>query len=215
MRLQFFGRLAGVLALSAGLAGCIDVDAEVDVLSESTARTTMTMEITSEASKGLETFIAGMATQMGATPEQMMEAMGGQSLSLEDNCEDGVGSATPDGGSKCVVTTEGTFDELNADGEGPTIEALGGGRVKVTLPIEELKQAGEESGAEQMPDEEIFTQLFENHFITIRVRGHEIVESNMTVAGDKKSAEYKIPSLELMQGKLELDEDLYAIVRVK
>ena len=42
MTLQFIGRLAGVLALTAGLAGCIDVTMEIDVESETTCKATTT-----------------------------------------------------------------------------------------------------------------------------------------------------------------------------
>ena len=38
MTLQFFGRLAGVLALTAGLAGCIDITMDIEVQSETTGK---------------------------------------------------------------------------------------------------------------------------------------------------------------------------------
>lgn len=214
MSFKLLSRLAGVLALTIGLAGCIDVEMDIEIKSDTTAKGVMTMAITAEAQAAVDAMLKGLAEQMGADPKDMMA---GQSLSLKDNCEDGVGSETPDGGSKCVVEKEGTFAELAelGDGGGPKFETLADGKVKVTLPVEDINASGNEAGMGEMVADPSMEALFTNHFITFRVRGLEIVESNMEISADKKSAEFKIPTIEMMRGKVELEEDLYAIVRTR
>ena len=45
MNFRILGRLAGVLAVTAGLAGCMDVEAEIEVLSATTGKATTSMTI--------------------------------------------------------------------------------------------------------------------------------------------------------------------------
>ena len=57
-------------------------------------------------------------------------------------------------------------------------------------------------------------QFFEGHAITIRIKGKEVIDTNMTKAGDGKSAEIVIPFLDLINGTVELPPELYATVKV-
>ena len=43
MKFSLIGRLAGVVALTMGLAACVDMTEEVQITSETTAKATMTM----------------------------------------------------------------------------------------------------------------------------------------------------------------------------
>jgi hypothetical protein len=56
---------------------------------------------------------------------------------------------------------------------------------------------------------------FAGHFLTIKIEGGEITDSNMTIAGDKQSAEDKIAFTDILNGTAKLPAELYAVVKVK
>lgn len=47
----------------------------------------------------------------------------------------------------------------------------------------------------------------------IRIKGKEVTDTNMTLAADKKSAEIVIPFLDLINGTVELPDEIYATVK--
>lgn len=197
MGLQNWARMAGATAILAGLAGCMDISLDVEVLGEETARGTMT-------------------TAMAPDIYAMMQA---QAEEGEDFCEGGEIIETPDSVS-CVVVQEGSFEQLrfNEDGEdeGIVIEDLGGGQVKVGFPTGELAEdiADQAGGADSDPQlEAMIASMFEGHAITFVISGGEIVESNMTIAADGQSASYEIPFNALLGGTADLPDELYAIVQ--
>jgi hypothetical protein len=56
-------------------------------------------------------------------------------------------------------------------------------------------------------------QMFENHFLTIRIGGTEVTDTNLTLNDDKTAAEMKIPFLDLINGTAKLPDELYAVVK--
>jgi hypothetical protein len=200
MKLRNVGaRLAGVLVLAGGLAGCVDATVEVDVLSEATARATMTQV---------------MAPEFYSMVQQGQDA--GQ---MEDDfCEEGELTENADGSATCVISREGTFAELELGEEGDedavSFSSAGPGLVRVAFPTGALTDEvtdGEELNAEAMA---MLEGVFEGRNITLVVSGNEIVETNMTAASDNRSAEAVIPFVDLINGEAELPEELYAVVRV-
>lgn len=199
MTFKIVSRLAGVLALTLGLAGCMDVTMEIDVLTETTGRSTTT-------------------SVMGADIYAMMKSGAGSDDSSSDFCDEVGATLTEnaDGSATCVLIKEGPFAELNesdeeANDDGAKFEVVSPGVVKVSFTTEEMKG---ELGTEDQDAETkaMMEQFFEGHSITIRIKGREILDTNMT-KGDG-SAEVVIPFLDLINGAVDLPAELYATVRV-
>jgi hypothetical protein len=55
-------------------------------------------------------------------------------------------------------------------------------------------------------------QMFEGRYLTLRFGGSEVIETNMDDAGGGY-AEKKMSFLDLINGTIELPEELYAVVR--
>lgn len=198
MNCKLFARVGGIVLLAAGLAGCIDVTMDLEILSDTTARATTT-------------------STMGADFYAMAKTgMAGDEGSTDGFCQDegSVLTENADGSATCVLVEEGSFADLEvAKGEdAATFEVVSPGVVRVSFSTEDIK--GEIGAAEQ--DEEtkqMMQAFFEGHAITMRISGRQITDTNMTIANDGKSAELVIPFLDLINGTLELPEELYATVR--
>lgn len=198
MKFASLGRIAGVLALTAGLAGCMDITMEIDVLSETTARATTT-------------------SVMGADFYAMAKAgMASSDDADEGFCEEEGATLTEndDGSATCVMSVEGAFDELNLDeGEdGITFTTVSPGVVRVAFETADMKN---EIGADAEDEETqaMMQAFFEGHAITIRVRGADIIETNMSEVDNGRAAEQVIPFLDLLNGTVDLPEELFAVVR--
>lgn len=189
-------KLGGAVALSLGLAGCMDVTMDIEILSETNATATMTTSME-----------ADIYAMIAAQAEEGDEGF----------CDEGelIESGTT---VDCVVTSSGTFAELDFgddQGGGPDIEAIGNGQVRVSFPTGDLaEQVAEGTGGEQDPEMmAMLAQMFEGAFITMRVSGGAIVESNMEIAPDGQSASYQIPLTGVMTGELDLPEQIFAVVQ--
>ena len=191
MKFKLLSRIGGIVVLAAGLAGCIDVDMEIAVLDETTARATTT-------------------STMGADFYAMAKAgMAGSEEGEDGFCQEegSVLTENADGSATCVLVEEGAFTELEVgEGEdGAKFEVVSPGVVRVSLNTEDIKS--EVGAAEQ--DEET-KQMMQAFF-----SGVEVTETNMTRTDDGKAAEIVIPFLDLINGTLELPEELYATVRTR
>jgi hypothetical protein len=199
MKFQLIGRIGGVLALTLGLAGCIDMTEDLTVTSETTAKATMTMT-------------------MGADIYSMMKAANTSNTKEEDKfcAKEGEQlTENTDGSATCVATTEGTFEELKFDegGSKPTFTSAGPGLVKVAVATKDMMgDLGSGSDSDEQT-KAMMQQMFANHFLTLRFGGNEVTDTNMTLSDDHKSAEMKIPFLDLINGTAKLPEELYAVVK--
>jgi len=198
MKLATIGRIAGVLALTMGLAGCIDMTEDLTVTSATTAKATMTMTMGSDIYAMLKT-----ANTSDAKKEDKFCAKEGETLT-----ENSDGSAT------CSSSTDGTFDDLKFDegGSKPVFTANADGTVKVSVPTKDMMGDLGSSDADAQT-QAMMKQMFENHFLTLRFGGSEVTDTNMTLSEHHKSAEMKIPFSELLAGTAKLPEELYAVVR--
>lgn len=188
-------RLSGAAALAFSLAACMDISMEVEVLSQSEAKGTM-------------------ATTVGTDIYQMLAA---QQTEGEDGfCDDGELVETPETVS-CVVTSSGPFEEfeMGDDGESPTIEAIGGGQVRVSFPLAGLAdEIGEGVGAGEDPETlAMMASMFEGAQITMTISGGPILDTNMELAADGNSAGLTIMFTELLTGDIDLPEEAYAVVQ--
>jgi hypothetical protein len=197
MSVKFLGKLAATALLAAGLAGCIDVNIEVAITSPTTAKATMTQVM------GADVYAM---VKMGAE---------GQGASEDSFCAEGELTENADGSATCIITEEGAFADLDLgqDEGGMTFTEAGPGLVRVALPTADMQA---ELGAEDEMDEEtrqMVEAFFEGRTMTIVISGAEIVESNMTISGDKTKAEQVIDMLALINGAADLPEELFAVVR--
>ncbi len=187
-------RMAGTFLVAAGLAGCVNVVMELQVLDENTARGSTTISMDRE--------FYDMSQQQG----------GG------DFCDESGVFTLTDEAAICVTTQEGTFAELlegsDPGSPAPTITNVGDGLVRVTFPTASL---ADEIGEED-PDPEslaMMQQFFEGRTLTLTASGGQIVETNMETAEDGLSASLVISLLELVTGKADLPDEAFAVVKLK
>lgn len=188
-------RLAGIAALTLGLAGCIDTSIDIEVLSQTTARATTTQTINAEF-----------------YPMIQASAVEGE----EGFCDNGALTEHPDGSATCLEIEEGPFESLMLGAEdgdsGITFSAAGPGLVRVAFDTAGL---GSEVGVEDELDSDTIESMrpfFSGHAITIRIRGADLIETNMERVGN--AAETVVPLMDLIENKVDLPDELYAIVRV-
>jgi hypothetical protein len=197
MSVKFLGKLAATALLAAGLSGCIDVNIDVAITSPTTAKATMTQVM------GADVYAM---VKMGAE---------GEGASEDGFCAEGELTENADGSATCTITEEGDFADLDLgqDEGGMTFTEAGPGLVRVALPTADMQA---ELGAEEEMDEEtrqMVEAFFEGRTMTIAISGAEIVESNMTISGDKTRAEQVIDMLALINGSADLPAELFAVVR--
>jgi molybdopterin-binding protein len=197
MKFALIGRIAGVVALTVGLAACVDMTEELNITSDTTAKATMTMTM------GSDIYAMMKAADTSETKdEDKFCAKEGEQLT-----ENADGSAT------CIATSEGTFDQLKFDeGDGkPTFTVVSPGVVRVAFPTKDMMgEIGKDSDEQTAA---MMKQMFDGHFLTIRIGGKEVTDTNLTLGADRTSAEIKIPFLDLINGSAQLPEELYAVVR--
>jgi hypothetical protein len=194
------GRLTAMLGLGVALSGCIDADVDVALTSETTARVTMTQVMGAE-----------FYSMLKLSNEEASE----DTAADDEFCAEGDLTEAKDGSATCVTVEEGPFAGLTAsDGEQAlSFTAAGPGLVRISLPTDEMKA---EIGAEEEMDAEtrqMVQAFFAGHAITVRFSGAEVSDTNMTLSDDKRSAEQVIDFIDLINGTLDLPEELYAVVR--
>lgn len=195
MTFNTFGKLIAVSTLALALTGCIDVEVDVALTSDTTARATTTQIMSAEFYE--------------------MVSMSDEEDSDEDAfCADGELTETDDGGATCVEVEEGTFEELGqGDDDGMVFTKEGPNLVRVTLPMDSIE---DEVGAGEEMDEEtraMMEAMFEGRTVTLSISGVEIVETNMEKSADGKSASVVIDFMDIFDGKTGLDGDAFALVR--
>jgi hypothetical protein len=198
MNVSSLGKLTATLLLGGALAGCIDAKVDVTVTSEQTAKVTLTQIMSAE-------FYA----MVKESAEENADA------SDDDFCAEGTLTELADGSATCVDVKEGAFADLDFGDEEGSVEfaSAGPGLVRVSLPTADMKA---EIGADDEMDAETRSMLeafFTGHAVTVSFSGAEVTETNMTLSADKTSAETVIPFLDLINGTVELPDELYAIVK--
>jgi len=208
MKVQFYGKLAGALALTVALAGCIDAKVEVDVTSETTAKAIVTQTMGPEIYPMIKAAQAEAGEDAGDDPA---------AAAASDFCSDGTLTENADGGATCTIEKEGAFADLVFDEEGEdqgvNFSSAGPGLVRVSFPTSEItKDLGNDEEMDAQT-KAMMTSMFEGHSFTLKIGGGEITDTNMTLAGDRQSAEKVIPFLDIINGTVELPEELYAVVK--
>jgi len=216
MQFHWIGRVAGALALTVALAGCVDVTMDVKVKNATDAEATMTQTISAQFYPMIKA--SKSSDKAGGSDDFCTKADGG---TLVENAD---GSAT------CTITKDGKFADLGFDDgkEKVSFTSAGPGLVKVSFPTDEFqkgidaaasagKAAGDEDAQTKAAEDQMkaaMTAYFAGHFLTIRIEGGAITDTNMTLAADKQSAEEKIPFTDIIGGTAKLPKELYAVVKV-
>ena len=199
MNLRTLGRAAGVVALTGMLAGCIDMTAEIDVLSETTGKATTTMTMGAE-------FYPMIKQMAEAAPEG--DASDGFCVEEGD-----VLTENADGSATCVSVKEGELTTLSG-AEGPSEDAtftvVSPGVVRVAFATENMSSQVTEGQDEETA--QMMKAYLDGHNVTIRIKGNKVIDTNMTLSGDGKSAEIVIPFLGLIDGTANLPKELFAVV---
>ena len=195
MKFTTLAKVAGALAMTIGLAGCIDMTNDIYVTSSTTAKATVT-------------------STMGADIYAMVKAGGNQGDDPFCQGEGETLTENEDGSGTCVAISEGEFASLKFDDAGskPTIVTQDDGTVRIGIPTKGMMgDIGSETDAQTQA---MMKQMFEGRFLTIRFGGAAIVDSNMEAAPDSDEyVEIKIPFLSLLDGTAELPEELYAVIQ--
>lgn len=199
MNLKTLGRITGVVAITGMLAGCIDMTAEIDVLSETRGKATTTMTMGAE-------FYPMIKQMAEAAPEG--EASDGFCVEEGD-----VLTENADGSATCVSVKEGELTTLSG-AEGPSEDAtftvVSPGVVRVAFATENMSSQVTEGQDEQTA--QMMKAYLDGHNVTIRIKGKKVIETNMTLSGDGKAAEIVIPFLGLIDGTANLPKELFAVV---
>lgn len=198
MRLKTIAKLAVTLLLGASLAACVDGNVEIAITGENTARATVTQV-------------------MGADFYAMvkMSAEKGEAVT-DDFCGEGDLTEHEDGSATCVLVREDTFAGLMSLGDGvngPRLTAAGPGLVRVVLPTKGM--VGDLSAREKMDEQtkQMLEAYFTGRTITIQITGAEVLETNMNLSEDKKTAESAVPFLDIINGADDLPAEFFAVVR--
>lgn len=195
MKFTSLAKIAGALALTMGLAGCIDMTNDIFITSSTTAKATIT-------------------STMGADIYAMVKASGNEGDDPFCKSEGETLTENADGSGTCVAISEGTFADLKFDDAGskPTIVTQDDGNVRIGIPTAGMVgDLGSETDAETQA---MMKQMFEGRFLTIRFGGAAIIESNLEPAPDSDQyVEIKIPFVSLLDGTAQLPEELYAVIQ--
>lgn len=199
MTFKTIGKFAVMLLLGGALTGCIDATVDVAITGPATARATMTQV---------------MGADFYAMVKMSAEQSGG--ADADEFCAEGELTENADGSATCVIVEEGAFTELTMGSEEQTIvfADAGAGLVRVSLPTADMKA---EIGADETMDAEtrqMVEAFFTGHGVVVRFSGAEVTDTNMTLSGDKRSAEQSIDFLDLINGTADLPDELYAVVRI-
>jgi hypothetical protein len=204
MKFQILGRIAGVLAITAGLAACVDVEAEVEVLSETTGKSTTLMTMSNEIYPMLK---------------EMSESGGDEASSDFCVAEGDVLTENADGSATCLSIKEGELASLTEGEDGAnddmSFTVVSPGVVRVVFQTNELtsdvtKGSEGADSAESAQALAMMRPYFEDRTIKIRIKGKKVVESNMTVNGN--TAETTLQWTDLLYGKADVPAELFAVI---
>lgn len=178
-------RLLAALGILTLLAGCFQAEMKIEILSSDEGKATTTIS--------------------------MDRAMYNNFAASGGFCDDGEISLS-DTNATCVTVNSGSLAELalaaDKEDQPVPVTVLENGNLRVAFPLSEIaKNAPIDPQAMAM-----MGQMLAGSNITIIIAGKKIVETNMTLAADGKSASFTIETLTLMTPTDALPADLFAIV---
>jgi hypothetical protein len=207
MNTRIIGRVAGALALTLTLAGCIDMTSEIEIKSDSAVKATT-------------------ITTMGAEFYPMIKAMkdtGSQGAGAEASADDSDFCTTDgaqlvenqDGSATCTEVYEGAFDGVTGSSdamEDAAFTVVSPGVVRVSFKTEGMASDLTEGQESDPQTTAMMKAYFEGHSATLRVKGKKITDTNLTLGADGTSAEVVIPFTSLLDGTADLPPEYFAVV---
>jgi hypothetical protein len=205
MNTPIIGRLAGALALTLALAGCVDMTSELEIKSDSAVKATTITTMGAEFYPMIKAMkdTGGKTAEASADDSDFCTTEGAQQVENQD------GSAT------CTEVYEGPFDGVTGSNdamEDATFTVVSPGVVRVSFKTEGMASDltdGQESDPQAMA---MMKAYFEGHSATLRVKGKKITDTNLTPGADGTSAEVVIPFTSLLDGTADLPDEYYAVV---
>jgi len=190
-----FGRVTGTLVMALGLTACVDATMEVEVTSDETAKGVMIVSM----DRGF--YEMSQASESGNN----------------DFCENGSVELVDDK-AICTSTEEGrfdeiTFDESSSEDQKLKIDLVSPGLVRVAFPTASMTADFGDNDTNDEETKKMMEGFFAGHYLTLKVSGGEIVDSNMEIAEDGQSAQLVIGFLDLISGEVDIPEEAYAVVR--
>lgn len=177
-------RLIAALGFMTLLSGCFQAEMKIEILSPEEGQAITTVEMSRENYNSFGT--------------------------RGPFCEDGE-LTVGDESVVCVTVNSGTIDELtlaSAENDQPVpVTRLDNGNLRVAFPIGELAK-----NAPSGPQALMMAQMLGDSMVTIKIVGKMIVETNMTLADDGKSARFTVETLRILQRDDSLPAELFAIV---
>lgn len=178
-------RLLAVLGILTLLSGCFQAEMKIEILSSDEGKATSTISMNRE-----------MYNNFAASGSF---------------CEDGEITLT-DATATCVTVNSGSLAELalaaDKEDQPVPVTVLDNGNLRVAFPLGEIaKNAPSDPQAMAM-----MGQMLAGSTVTIIIAGKNIVETNMTLAADGKSASFAIDTLTLMTQTDTLPAELFAVV---
>lgn len=178
-------RLLMALGLATLLSGCFQAEMKIEILSPEDGQATTTIEMS-----------RANYANFGANG---------------NFCDDGELSLSDDLAT-CITVNGGTIDEMIADaaqeGKPVPLTILDNGTMRVVFPISAF--------TENVPNDPqtiaMMGQLLIGSTVTVTIVGKKILETNMELAADGKSASYTMDTLVMLQQSDTLPAELFAIV---
>jgi hypothetical protein len=198
MHFKPIGQMAGIGLLTLSLAGCFDMSMDIEVLTETAARSTIVQTMPVEI---YQMVVQAPAGQGGfCTPDDGGELM-----------------INADGSATCTQVVEGTFAEIETADEADSFDVavVSPGVVRITFRADTVGgQIASEAGNDPQVTAMI-NSMFEGRSMTVRLIGSELIETNMSPTADGRGAELVIPFTDLINGTTSLPPELYAVLRTQ
>jgi hypothetical protein len=201
-------RFASPLVLAASLTGCMDLTSEIEVLSDTSARSVSTLSL----------------TQAVYSIVKQEQKDGGKAASDKPFCaEDGdVLAESADGGATCTSSKEGDFaavaGSVSPKAGTTTFTTVKPGVVRVAVSTETMTRGMARDQEDfKTRDEQARKQMkaaYAGHAITIRIKGRKVIDTNMTITADGV-AQKVIPFESLIDGSANLPDELFAVVETR
>lgn len=193
MALNMLGKLAAMAGLVLMLAGCVDIELDVALTSPETGRISLTQTMGAD-------FYAML--KMDAPPKD------------GKFCPQGEFSETDDGGAVCTITQQGRFAQLDlGEYETPVhFRSAGLGLVRISVPTAPIRAELDMGEDMDQQTRQMLDGILAKRAVTLRFSGLAIAETNMELTPDG-AAEIVIPFSDLLDPKVRLPVEYYAVVR--
>lgn len=200
-------RLTVASVLTAMLAGCVDVTADVAVTTPRTASARLTETV---------------AAQFYPMVKAARQTGSGRADAVDSFCRMGTLTENADGSATCVETRQGRFGDLGFDGtrgaDDIVFTPTDDGRVRVALSTRAVAQSltrhatGGTSAEDAHAQRQMLIAYFQGRTLTFRVTGAEITGTNMQLAPSGRAAAMTLPFVGIIEGDPDVPSVLYAIV---